>query len=83
MNGVNWAIICATRSASSNCAEGSLGTGVGLGIKATGVGFGLGALATGANYEKEKWKKIIDIREIIVLLYRFNLYLIRFKMISK
>ena len=51
MNGVNCAIICATRSASSNCAEGSLGTGVGLGIKATGAGFGLGALAIGANYE--------------------------------
>ena len=51
INGVNCAIICATRSASSNCAEGNLGTGVGLGIKATGVGFGLGALATGTNCE--------------------------------
>ena len=50
MNGVNCAIILATRSASSDCA-GSRGTGVGLGTNATGVGFGLGAIATGENYK--------------------------------
>ena len=50
MNGVNCAMILATRSASSDCA-GSCGTGVGLGTNATGVGFGLGATEMGEPYK--------------------------------